>query len=232
MLSTALCMRRDVRVTSAHSSVRPDLLTRQGCESKGKEARTRRGGEGREGGGEGSFQKMGQTRSRLGRKREEGLFRFVSAWFPKPAAASLADWHRLPFGTQSNSFATGRRTSRRRRRPFPSSRKLFFSFLVQEKRREIIGRDDASRVAPLLPPRICASVRAAGHRLRFLRDTVSATVAAAPATPIVPATAAAGVQDDRQPEAFRRRETDKGAGVQQDRRAAPRVPDTGHPSTR
>lgn len=69
--------------------------------------------------------------------------------------------------------------------------------------------------------------------MRILREAVAATVAAASATTVVPAaTAATGIQDDRQPEALRRRETDQSAGIQQDRGAAPRVPDTSHHSTR
>lgn len=175
-------------------------------------------------GKEGFFQKMGQTRSRLGRKRR-GVISFRLSVVSQ-AAASLADWHRLPFGTQSNSFATERRTSRRRRRP-PHQ-----TFPPEPAIRKI-GRHDASSPASTRPPRcICVSVLASGHRLRFLREAVAAAAAATSTATIVPATTATstGVQNDRQPEAVRCREAEQGARVQQNLRAAPRVPDTSHPS--
>lgn len=73
---------------------------------------------------------MGQTRSRLGRKRR-GVISFRLSVVSQ-AAASLADWHRLPFGIQSNSFATERRTSRRRRRR--PSHPTYFLIAAQENR--------------------------------------------------------------------------------------------------
>lgn len=73
---------------------------------------------------------MGQTRSRLGRKRR-GVISFRLSVVSQ-AAASLADWHRLPFGIQSNSFATERRTSRRRRRR--PSHPTYFLIVAQENR--------------------------------------------------------------------------------------------------
>ena len=81
---------------------------------------------------------MGQTRSRLGRKRR-GVISFRLSVVSQ-AAASLADWHRLPFGTQSNSFATGRRTSRRRRRPFYLLDIFSFRLLRKNRRPRCVTR--------------------------------------------------------------------------------------------
>lgn len=99
---------------------------------------------------------MGQTRSRLGR----GVISFRLSVVSQ-AAASLADWHRL----QSNELATGRRTSRRRRR-----RPLCF-----------ITKENA------LYSRFRPRVRVSGHRLHLLRPTVAAQATAT----IVPTAAAA-----------------------------------------
>lgn len=177
-------------------------------ESKGKAAGARRG--------------RGRVPSRRWGKHEvasvgrvEGLFRFVSAWFPK-RQASLADWHRLP----STAHSRTRSPLDDRRRGVAVGPSLppwpYLSSLPSK-----IGRHAPSRLPSRYPRRICVSVRAQrGRRLRFLREAVAA--AAATAT---------GAQDDRQPEAVRRRKTDQGAGVQQDGRPPPRVPDTSHHST-
>lgn len=64
------------------------------------------------------------------------------------------------------------------------------------------------------------------RRLSVLRQAATAAIAAAFAVAAA-ATAAATLPDDRQPETVRRRQADPRPGVQSDRRAASRVPDTG-----
>lgn len=71
--------------------------------------------------------------------------------------------------------------------------------------------------------------RAQLRRLPVLRQATAAAIAA---TTFAAAATAATLPDNRQPETVRRRQADPRPGVQPDRRAAPRVPDTGDHQTR